>query len=111
MQIAAEELRRVRVRFRAQPPISAFYAVPSRDEKGRRDYLQYPVLGTVPKQVVRARRRLGRQHDRTDSVVVVMDGLPSLPALDGAVTVAEVASWPGRGLPRARDTAPLEVVR
>ena len=95
MQIAAEELRRVRVRFRAQPPISAFYGVPSRDEKGRRVYLQYPLLGTVPKQVVRARRRLARQRDRTDSVVVVMDGLPSLPAVDGVVTVAEACELAG----------------
>ena len=52
----------------------------------------------VRRQVVRVRRRQARQRHRTDSVVVVMDGLLSLPGLDGAVTVAEDRERTGRPL-------------
>lgn len=96
--LAAEELHRVRVRFRSLPSVSAFYALVVSEPDGRRMFVQAPLLGMSREQVRRVWHRTRRQRDRMEQVTDVLEQLYAMPTWEGAATVREAAARAGSAI-------------
>ena len=73
IQVAPEELRRIRVCFRSMPAISAFHAVVSRGPKGERRYVQAQVPGMWMKKTPKVWHRIDRQREPSDEVAAIWE--------------------------------------